>query len=202
MNVSKNKEDQIMAAARKLFFAKGYDGTSVQDIAKSASTTKSMVNYYFRSKEKLFSIIFREEFRNLFSSIGFMIMSDVPLKNKIQQIIELDTEKLIQFPSLPIFVMSELHRNPEVILKDLEGIPIKLMLQRLDDDIRKEVKKGAIQYIEPIELMMYVQSMTIYPMLAKPLVTTRLGLSEKAFNQKMNQRKTTLTDFIWKSIKK
>ena len=50
-----NTEENIRNAAHKIFHQTGFDGTSVQDIASEAGTTKSMVNYYFRTKEKLFS---------------------------------------------------------------------------------------------------------------------------------------------------
>lgn len=57
-----------------------------------------MINYYFRSKEKLFAQIFRQEFQHLFTSIGMVMASDLSLKEKISQIIELDMDKLIQMP--------------------------------------------------------------------------------------------------------
>ena len=65
-----NTESAILEAARKLFGSQGFAGVSLQDIAKVAGTTKSMINYYFRSKEKLFAQIFRQEFQHLFTSIG------------------------------------------------------------------------------------------------------------------------------------
>ena len=55
-------EQLILEAATKVFNEKGYDGTTVQDIADAANTTKSMVNYYFRSKEKLFGVVFKNQF--------------------------------------------------------------------------------------------------------------------------------------------
>ena len=69
MTVSEqNKEQSILESARSLFLSKGLAGTSMHDIAAQAGTTKSMVNYYFRSKERLFARIFREEFAHLFAS--------------------------------------------------------------------------------------------------------------------------------------
>jgi AcrR family transcriptional regulator len=65
-----NTENAILETARKQFGARGFSGVSLQDIAADAGTTKSMINYYFRSKEKLFSRVFHEEFRKLFTSIG------------------------------------------------------------------------------------------------------------------------------------
>ena len=200
--LDQNTENCILEAARKLFGMQGFSGVSLQDIAKEAGTTKSMINYYFRSKEKLFAKVFRGEFQQLFTSIGMVIASDLSLKEKISQIIELDMDKLLQMPQLPVFVMSELHRNTDMILKDLEVIPIKNLFLRLEKDIDAEVKKGKIIKITPLELMMNIQSLTIYPIIAKPMLIHRLGMTEKTFHQMMQKRKTELADLIWKSILK
>ncbi|QTN01526.1 forespore capture DNA-binding protein RefZ [Sediminibacillus dalangtanensis] len=46
-----------MEAACRLFYAKGYHGTSVRDIAHSASVNVSLINYYFNSKQGLLESI-------------------------------------------------------------------------------------------------------------------------------------------------
>src|SRR5512138_657276 len=54
-----DKQMQIMEAAEKLFSEKGFDGTSVRDIAEEAGVNLAMISYYFGSKEKLMQAIFR-----------------------------------------------------------------------------------------------------------------------------------------------
>lgn len=50
MNHSKQK---VIDAATSLFFQKGFHGTSVRDIAESASVNVSLISYYFKSKQGL-----------------------------------------------------------------------------------------------------------------------------------------------------
>src|SRR5437868_11213573 len=58
MNYS-DKQVQIIEAAEKLFSEKGFDGTSVRDIAEEAGVNLAMISYYFGSKEKLMEAIFK-----------------------------------------------------------------------------------------------------------------------------------------------
>src|SRR3954447_13260831 len=51
--MSDNKKDHILAVAEELFGEKGFDGTSVRDIAQQAGVNLAMISYYFGSKEKL-----------------------------------------------------------------------------------------------------------------------------------------------------
>lgn len=52
------KQIQIIETAEKLFAAKGYDATSVRDIAEEAKINVAMISYYFGSKEKLMQALF------------------------------------------------------------------------------------------------------------------------------------------------
>lgn len=47
------KQMRILQAAEVLFASKGYEGTSVRDIARKADVNVAMISYYFGSKDKL-----------------------------------------------------------------------------------------------------------------------------------------------------
>ena len=52
------KQVQIMEIAETLFAEKGFNGTSVRDIAEKAHVNLAMVSYYFGSKDKLLEALF------------------------------------------------------------------------------------------------------------------------------------------------
>lgn len=203
MGVSdKNTEEVILQAARKVFMEKGLDGASVQDIADEAGVTKSMVNYYFRSKDKLFSAVFLQEFRTLFSGLASFLAADLSIRQKIERVIELDIEKLSQMPTLPIFVMNEINRNPDLVATTLNGLSAKPILALLDAQIAQEVAAGILKPIRAIDLFISVQSLVIFPFLARPVITNVLGLSEEEYQAMLNTRKTLAVEMIWNTIKK
>lgn len=49
-----DKKTHILKTALQLFCQKGFEGTSVRDIATEADVNLAMINYYFGSKDKLF----------------------------------------------------------------------------------------------------------------------------------------------------
>ncbi|HEV2478914.1 MAG TPA: TetR family transcriptional regulator [Puia sp.] len=59
-----DKREHILLTAERLFGEKGFDGTSVRDIAQAAGVNLAMISYYFGSKEKLLEamIQFRSEY--------------------------------------------------------------------------------------------------------------------------------------------
>lgn len=54
--------DRILAAARDLFSAKGFQQTTIRDIAQKAHVNGAAINYYFRSKDRLYEEIFLQEY--------------------------------------------------------------------------------------------------------------------------------------------
>jgi AcrR family transcriptional regulator len=50
----KDKREQIIDTAMQLFAERGFEGTSIRDIAEKASVNVAMVNYLFRNEGKAF----------------------------------------------------------------------------------------------------------------------------------------------------
>ena len=53
-------EKKILEAAKRVFEKHGFDGARMQQIADETGISKASLHYYFRSKEKLFDLIFEE----------------------------------------------------------------------------------------------------------------------------------------------
>ncbi|MBA2764106.1 MAG: TetR/AcrR family transcriptional regulator [Thermoleophilaceae bacterium] len=52
---------QLLRAARELFAARGYEATSVDDIASAAGVTKGAVYHHYAGKQDLFRAVFEQE---------------------------------------------------------------------------------------------------------------------------------------------
>jgi AcrR family transcriptional regulator len=57
------KMRQILDGARRVFLADGFDGASMNDIARVAAVSKGTLYVYFQSKQALFEALIREEHR-------------------------------------------------------------------------------------------------------------------------------------------
>src|ERR1700677_2284359 len=57
------KRRQVMEGARTVFLASGFDGASMNDVARAAGVSKGTLYVYFDSKEQLFEALIREQRR-------------------------------------------------------------------------------------------------------------------------------------------
>jgi AcrR family transcriptional regulator len=60
---SDEKMRQILEGARRVFLADGFDGASMNDIARVAGVSKGTLYVYFQSKQALFEALINEEHR-------------------------------------------------------------------------------------------------------------------------------------------
>lgn len=195
-------EERIFSAAKKVFLRKGMAGARMQDIADEAGINKAMLHYYFRDKDKLFEMIFQQEAQKFFPKIAMIFQSDTPLFEKIEIFVNEYIDEMLANPYLPWFVMNEINRDPDRFLsKMLRSThfpqPVKFLEQ-----IEREIKRGTIRRVNPMHLLLNLLSMTIFPFIAKPMITRNLRLDEPQFHQVMEQRRTEIPKFIIDSIKK
>jgi AcrR family transcriptional regulator len=65
------KENKILASAWRIFLLYGYHGTTIEKIARDAEVSKTMVHYYFRSKDNLYQVLLEMITDGLLKDIDF-----------------------------------------------------------------------------------------------------------------------------------
>ncbi len=192
---STETENRIIEAATTVFVEKGRTGTSMQDIANEAGITRTLLNYYFRSKEKLFDLIFEKVFLRFIPEIAQLMTSEEPLKIKFERFIDRYTTILVDSPLTPIFILHELAHNPEKLVETIQskGIDPELTIRQIE----KEMERGHVIKSDPRQLLVSLLSLIIFPFAAKPIIKPLiLGQDEKEFIRFIEQRK----EFIKKSF--
>ncbi len=114
--INESTEERIKAAAAKIFMEKGFDGTTTRDIAKEAGLNSALMNYYFRSKEKLFAGVFSEMCELFFQGLTEILSKPLSFQDKILALIDHDFKIFRENPALSNFILNELHRNPDRLL--------------------------------------------------------------------------------------
>jgi len=196
-----NAEEKILAAAKKVFLKEGMAGARMQDIADEAGINKAMLHYYFRSKEKLFEKIFTELSQHFFPRLVKIFESDEPLFRKIESFVVEYIDQMRQTPYLPIFVLNEVNRQPEAFIKKMMGDrrpPIKKFI----DDVQAEVRNGVIKPLNPLQLLLNIISLCVFPFVARPMFQMVTSIDKAMFEKILEQRKREVSKFIIDAIKK
>ena len=84
-----DKQIEILEVAEILFAEKGFDGTSIRNIAKVAKINIAMVSYYFGSKERLLESLIIYRTSDLKNQLENLLKEDLEPIEKINKLIEL-----------------------------------------------------------------------------------------------------------------
>jgi AcrR family transcriptional regulator len=176
-------EEKIKEAARKVFIRKGYAAARTRDIAEEAGINLALLNYYFRSKQKLFDEVMKEKIQTLLKTI-IPVLQDTTttLDEKIKIIVFNYLKVLAQNNDLPIFVLSELSQGSVSFISKLP--PGKIILQSSFMLQLKQRKKN----VDPIQFLISMLALIIFPFVAKPLLTQSGLVNEKKFQSLVKER--------------
>jgi len=192
-------EEKILDAAQKVFIRKGMDGSRMQEIADEAGINKALLHYYFRTKQKLFEAIFKKVFRQVFPDIKSVILSDVPIEEKLEIFIEKYINLLLRNPYLPTFILKEINRDPVFLASVIKGQDIHSAM--VFEMLEKEMEAGKIRKMDPRDLMINMIAMSIFPFAARPLMKIVFFENDrKAYQYFLENRKSTVKEFILNSI--
>ena len=194
-----NTEEKILNAAHTVFVKKGMDGARMQEIANEAGINKALLHYYFRTKEKLFEAIFKSVFRQILPNLMEMVYAEVPFEEKLEIFIDKYISLLLKNPFVPTFILKEMNRDPDFLASVLKNNG--LQPQKIFDMFEKEMEAGKIRKMDPRDLLVNTLGLCIFPIAAKPLLTIMLfDGDKKAYNNFLENRKTTIKEFILNSI--
>lgn len=198
--IEKSTEFKILEAAKEEFILKGFDGARMQQIAERAGINKALLHYYFRSKENLFKAIFSNALGEFIPKIMMTFQSEISFLEKIRMFIEGYIDLFIKNPHLPVFIISEMHRNPQLLPEILikQGAKPEIIFNA----ISKELENKNIKNISPIHLMVNVLSMCIFPFAAAPIIKgLLLNQSEEKFKIFIEERKKIVFEFVQNALK-
>jgi TetR/AcrR family transcriptional regulator len=188
-------EHKIIASAEKLFYQKGKAGTSMQNIADDAGINRTLLNYYYRSKDQLFEAVFRKALGSFVPSLAAMLHSEISFEDYVPAMIETVIDTMIENPQIPIFVLQELSSNPErmpQIIKEM-GIDPSLAIKKM----AKEGQVPKAMGMEPRQVIMNLLSLCIFPFAARPVVTDLLYNGDnEAYLVAMKQRKKLIPQMV------
>lgn len=195
-------EERILEAAKKVFMRDGLHGSRMETIAQEAGVTKASLHYYFRSKEKLFEVIFDQIKTNVLPRIAGVFSSDIDVFEKIKYFVESYIDLVIENPYLPLFIVNELNKNPEKFIETTQMVErIHLFLLKFVQQLLEEIEKGNIRPIHPLHLVINVMSMCVFPFLAKPMLQQVGGMNDEQYRVFLLERKKVVVDFVINAIK-
>ena len=183
-------ENKIIEIAKNVFIEKGYAETSMSEIAAKAGINRPGLHYYFRTKDKMFEAVFGDILLSIVPKIFDIIsQKDMNIERRIEEMIDTYYALFIDNPKLPMFMMREINRDANLLIKTATQLNIHEKFRHSLDSIEQEMKEGKLKQV-PIRFMFYnISSLLTIPFLTQDLTYSILLEKGETFEDMLKEWK-------------
>lgn len=163
-------EERILICAERLFLERGFDGTSMSDIALCAGINRPTLHYYFRTKDKMFRAVFSRIVLSFVPRIyDIVVRTELTLPERVALVADAYIATFMSKPCLPLFIVREIQRDFNFLMRILQQEQIDRYVRRILEALRAEMEEGRIRKV-PLRSFFY----TFYGLLVFPFLTRHL----------------------------
>ena len=113
-------EERILTCAERLFLEKGFDGTSMSDIALCVGINRPTLHYYFRTKDKMFRAVLARIVLSFVPQVYDIVAGrDKSVAERVSQVIDAYILIFMEKPCLPLFMVREVQRDFDFLVRML-----------------------------------------------------------------------------------
>ncbi|MBV8567039.1 MAG: TetR/AcrR family transcriptional regulator [Methylobacteriaceae bacterium] len=124
---------RIEREALRLFAEKGFDATSIRDIAQGVGVADAALYRYFRSKEAIGRELFLAHYCALASAIAGIARQKRPFRAKARALIELFCTLFDQQPDVFSFILLNQHAHLRFVPRDEGGNAVEALRRMMAD---------------------------------------------------------------------
>jgi AcrR family transcriptional regulator len=145
----------ILSAAEKVFAAKGFYGSTMDEIAKRAEFGTGSLYKYFQGKENLYFSLIEEKVEEIIQLVRVELGTDLPSIDKIESILHLQLSFIQRNRDFFKIYISERNRFEWTIKDDLgKGVHEKFVayIDSLEEVMREAIEVGQLKEMDPRDM--------------------------------------------------
>jgi AcrR family transcriptional regulator len=157
-------KDRILETATILFAEKGFDGISMDELAKAANVNKSMIYYYFSSKDGLLVTLIQRHFSEFESMLGkIQMQKSSHIIAAVREIIALAIDYISKHKNIMTILMQETMLKMPKTKIDIFNF-INPMWDKIENTLRASFRE--IRDVSIIDKMLSVSLIINYVLIA------------------------------------
>ena len=162
-------ETKIIEAANNIFLKYGVDSATMGQIADETGISRTSLNYYFRSKNRLLEKVFSLLESKIIPATLFLIEDEsIRMIDKIELFVDEYIDLIAKYPMVPSFIVWELSRDPNWIMQLIQQR--NLNFEKLSIQIAEEVEIGTVIPFKFEDLFANIFGLCALPFVTKPVL--------------------------------
>lgn len=199
--IDHDTKQRILLAAEKVFHQNGFKGTRTVMIAEEAGISRTMMHYYFSTKEALFEAVLNNTLTSVFAHYRRLNADVKDLYSFIENLIEIIASVLEEKPYLPSFIVNILNEAPQLLtlMPIVQEDKLPAMLHVLLEKAKATGEVSATADAENLVLNIY--ALCSFSYLVQPYVQLKENRTAAEMIRFNRERKQQILAFVLKGIK-
>ena len=192
--------EKILNSAEKEFHELGFKGARTTRIAKDTGLSRTMLHYYFRTKEELFNAVMDRSFGQFMVDVQKSFENVDSLQDFIYTLIDLIHDMISLKPSLPTFIFNIMNENPTLLtqipLFQEEHIP-----ELIEALMIKDKEKGIVDTnLTGEDLLLNIYGVCYMPSIGASFIKFKENRSDQDMVNFIESRREKLKNFVWSGV--
>ncbi len=162
----------MIDTARRLFIEKGFEDTTMCDIAEAANVNRSTLHYYFANKDVMFRAVFSSIVETLMPRLSEIMSGNQPLIEKLSLVVDEYFERFLENPQIPGFIISEIQRDVDHFISTAREMHYDKVFSLVRDALNAEMQAGHLHKVP-----MYMVFTAFYGNITFPFITKNMFVS-------------------------
>ncbi len=141
--------EALLSAATESFARHGFDGATVEMIARRARVNRAMISYYFGGKQGLYDAILAATFKPAGERLREIRDASLPPEARLRRFIEVFVETGGRHPHLPAMILREVLAGG-LHLKDVFFDYVMTILSLIREILEQGVREGTFRPVDPL----------------------------------------------------
>ena len=186
-------EELIKETAKHVFFGEGRFNATTQEIADAAGVNRTLINYYFRSRNNLFEIVFQDAQKQEHDMMEKIVFSSLSFREKVSRHLDIFFEQSKKYPYLDIYMVTQMNQGNMYKDKD----QMNVLLDKFYLEVAVEMNKGTIKKMRPEQFVLNFISLMSFPVSMRPLLQETMGFNTESYDKLLEERKEIIMNTLF-----
>jgi len=193
-------KSNILKVAMELFSIKGFDATTVDDIAASCSVNKAMIYYYYKNKSGLYEEVMVTLMENIYNHIYAEYKKSSTAIDGLKVFVLTYSIYAKKNPYFPALLLRELS-NSGAKLPELMFLKMRKIFSLLNEILDKGVKDGSFFDVKPMIIHFMIMGTINLMVTTKPIREKAMSLEDLDIDTCSTCTEEEIAEYVYAKVK-
>nr|WP_314492025.1 hypothetical protein [uncultured Chryseobacterium sp.] len=191
----RDTENKIKNATVDLLLKEGNFGFTLYDVAEKSKANRTVIHYYFRSRDNLLAVVTREILSDLITPRHNTLISKENLKTKILNFLEESDRICEMYPYIDVFLMVRhtTSKDLQIFLQSIRG-----SFNHLISEVQDGIDRKEINYSDPQRFLSDLFSLSSFSYIfSNFFFTLDINLDYKTISRGCSCKNSRIINFLF-----